>query len=58
MGIQAYSLILVTHVQCIGDYCGGRGLSVDNSLTDLSPNSNIILSAEVLRYSDSHTAIT
>ena len=27
VGIQAHTLILlVTHVQCIGDYCGGRGL--------------------------------
>ena len=25
--LQAYSLILLgMHVQCIGDYCGGRGL--------------------------------
>ena len=55
--LQAYSLILLgMHVQCIEDYCGGRGLWDDSSLIDLSPNSNIILSAEVLSYSYSHTS--
>ena len=27
VGLQAYPLILEIHVQCIGDYCGGGGLS-------------------------------